>query len=298
MIIARSLLALTLLVVGVGSAAAQPNIVVLQGDDWGWPYYGFMQRYLAAKITGTCAGGSANGAVCRTDGQCPGGTCAADFVGDDPASVAPEYTDPQLLLPSFPPPGAPPIDRQLTPALDWLAAHGNFWPVSHNSASKSQPAFAIIMTGLYPLDWVLGTGSRITSPILPEWLPASYLTLMAGKFQYATSHVDLSNVAKFPFDRSVGIGGNAGGTGRYILRPYALGDPHSQALAGLALQRVKEFISCARCTDTSKCAQPTAVDARDDSDRMGDRITSCTPQPFFAMLSPFIPHNPPRFSDF
>jgi len=31
---------------------------------------------------------------------------------------------------------------------------------------------------------------------------------------------------------------------------------------------------------------------------MDDRITSCTPQPFFAMLSPFIPHNPPRFSDF
>lgn len=298
----RSLLALALLLVTAASALSQPNIVVLQGDDWGWPYYGFMQRYMAAKITGVCAGGSSNGAPCATNGQCPGGTCASDFVGDDPNVSGREYTDPQLILPSFPPPGAPSVDRQFTPALDWLAANGNFWPVSHNSASKSQPAFAIIMTGLFPLDWVLTADSqpRITSPILPEWLPSTYLTLMAGKFQYATSHVDVNNVPKFPFDRSVGIGGNAGGVGRYILRPYLQGDPNTQALAGLALERVKDFVSCARCSDPSKCAQPNAVDARPDSARMGTRVPpgTCTPQPFFAMLSPFIPHNPPRFDDF
>src|SRR5262249_55595070 len=32
------------------SQAPPPNIVLLQSDDHGWPYYGFMQRYLRAKV--------------------------------------------------------------------------------------------------------------------------------------------------------------------------------------------------------------------------------------------------------
>jgi hypothetical protein len=112
----RGLLALAL-AVGVTVVPATvawpqaPNIVVVQGDDWGWPYYGFMQRYIAARIAGVCSGGSNPGAPCNANAQCIDGVCASDLVGDDPQHRGKEYKDPQLLgssSPSIPVRGARP----------------------------------------------------------------------------------------------------------------------------------------------------------------------------------------------
>src|SRR5262249_46478480 len=147
-------------------------------------------------------------------------------------------------------PGRPSVDLLLTPALDWLAANGNFWPIAHTSASRSQPAFAIIMTGLYPLDWVLRTEPPFatTSPISPEWLPPDSRTVSGGKGQGELSHVVRDGQPKEPWDRQTGQSGSVGEGGRLVPRPYDPGVPEDQALAGLALQRVKDFIACARCT--------------------------------------------------
>jgi hypothetical protein len=289
-----------LALLGVSARAQDPNIIFFAGDDWGWPYFGFEQRWLAAKVTGTCEGGSQNGQSCRGNSQCPGGTCDSEYVGEDPTNRFLEYLDPVYLLPDFPAPGRPPVDRLMTPALDWLAANGNFWPVAHNSATISQPAFCVLMTGLYPEDWVLTEArNRTTSPVLPEWLPTQYLTLGAGKWQYGLSHVTATLDIRRPWDREVGQGGNAGEGGRIILKPYQPGDKHAQALQGLSAQRVKDFIACATCQDPSKCAQPGSADAEPDSARMGPRTQpgQCTPQPFFVQFSPFIPHLNYKFDD-
>jgi hypothetical protein len=260
-----------------------------------------MQRWIAARIAGTCAGGSNAGAPCTANGECPESVCASELVGDDPLQRGREYRDPQLLVPYYPAPGRPPVDRLITPALDWLAAEGNFWPIAHTSASVSQPAFTILMTGLYLRDLVLTASVPAASvnAVVPEWLPAAYLTLGAGKWQYNLSHVDPNGQPKHPWDREVGQSGNAGEGGRLILRPYAVGDPHAQALAGLALERIKDFIACATCTDPSKCLQPTAGDVRPDSARLAPRAEpgGCTPQPFYLIMSPFIPHLNYRFAE-
>jgi hypothetical protein len=303
----RHVVALAAAVIGacvpLSAARAQsdpPNIVFLAGDDWGWPYYGFIQRWISALIAGTCSAASANpGAPCTGHGQCPGGTCEADFVGDDADSRWLEYTDPYLLFPDSFASGRPPLDQLITPALDWLAASGNFWPWSHNSASISQPAFAVEMTGLYPLDWVLTSTlpQRTISPTLPEWLPSEYLTMCGGKWQYGLSHVDVNGQRRAPWDREMATGGNTGEAARQIMWPMSGGDPHTQALQGLAMQRIKDFLACARCTDPSKCEQPTVADARPDSPRMAPRAQAgqCTPQPFFIHFSPFIPHYEYRY---
>jgi arylsulfatase A-like enzyme len=301
--------AATLIPAPATSQSPAPNIVHLQGDDWGWPYYGFMQRYIAAKISGTCEGGARAGEPCTTHGECPGSVCASEYVGDDPTRGKLEYKDRELFLPEVTDPSRPPVHRLITPALDWLAEHGNFWPISHNSASASQPAFAIIMTGLYPEDYVLTAKDprRTPSPVLPEWLPASYLTLGAGKWQFAVSHATPDGADKRPWDREVGQGGNAGEGGRIILRPYFSldrdnRDHHALALQGLALERIKDFIACARCTDRTKCLQPPATDARPDKPRLTARANpddpdTCQPQPFYVLFSPFIPHIAYRFDE-
>ncbi len=260
-----------------------------------------MQRWLAAQVSGTCAGGAADGEPCRAHGECPGGICAAEYVGDDPTNRPFEYLDPTLMPPDHPDASRPTADRLMTPALDWLAANGNFWPIGHNSATISQPAFCVLMTGLFPEDYVLTTAPtpRTTSPVIPEWLPSPYLTLGAGKWQYGISHVTTTLEHKQPWDREVGQGGNAGEGGRIIMKPYVPGDETMQAMQGLALQRVKDFIACARCTDPSTCAQPTSADAERDSERLGRRTQpgQCTPQPFFVHFSPFIPHLNYKFDD-
>jgi hypothetical protein len=289
------------LVPGGPAWAQSPNIVVVQGDDWGWPYHGYMQRYLAARIAGTCAGGSNVGANCTTNGACPESFCASDLVGDDPLQRGKEYTDPQLLVAFYPGPGRPPLDRLITPALDWLAEHGNFWPITHNSASISQPAFAILLTGLVLRDLVLTPTipAATVSPVVPQWVPTEYLKLGAGKWQYGTIAVNPDLSAKHPWDREVGQSGNAGEGGRLILRPYAPGVPEEQARQGLSLERIKDFIACARCTDPSKCLQPTADDVRTDDPRMALRAQpgGCTPVPFYIHFSPFIPHLNYRFDE-
>jgi arylsulfatase A-like enzyme len=280
-----------------------PNVVLFQADDWGWPYYGFMQRYLAAKVTGTCVGGSADGAPCTGPVACPGGTCNADLVGDNPDQPGREYLDPQLILVDVPSPGRPPMHRLITPALDWLAEHGNFFPLAHNSASHSQPSLAITMTGLFPADYVLTplNPPKTTSPVLPEWVMPAYLTMAAGKWEWGLSHVAPPGFAgKKPWDRQMPKGGGSGEDGRLILKPYAAGDPHQQALQGLALQRVKDFIACARCTDPSKCLTPPTSDREPDSARLAARAApgACVPMPFFIIINPFIPHANYRPDDF
>ena len=284
------------------SRAQDPNIVFLAGDDWGWPYYGFMQRWIRAQITGTCSADSDNpGDPCEGDSACPNGRCESPLVGEDLTQRGPEYADINLLLPDVFDPGRPPVDQLITPALDWLAANGNFWPWAHTSGSMSQPAFAIQMTGLYPLDWIINaSGKRTISPTLPEVVPSTYFTMLAGKWQFALSYVDVNDVRRDPWDREMASGGNAGESGRMAMLPLLAGDPQTQAEQGLAMERVKDFLACVRCSDPSKCEQPTAADARPDSARMAPRAQpgQCTPEAFFIQFSPFIPHFPYRYDTY
>lgn len=285
-----------------GAWAQDPNIIFLAGDDWAWPYYGFMQRWMTTMVTGTCSAESDNpGATCTGDLECPNGVCESDLVGDRPTQRSYEWKDRFLLLQDIPDASRPPLDQLITPAMDWLAANGNFWPWTHTSGSMSQPGFCIQMTGLYPGDWVFNSsGKRTISPTLPEVVPSTYFTMLGGKWQYALSHAYVNDERRAPWDREMVSGGNAGERGRMVMFPVLAGDPQTQAEQGLALERIKNFLACVRCTDPSKCEQPPPqAEARPDSPRMAPRAEpgQCTPEAFFIQFSPFIPHLNYRYGD-
>ena len=277
------------------SQAPPPNIVLLQSDDHGWPYYGFMQRYLRAKV-------GVGELIAH-----PAGSTGYD----DPAIVLPEdhmsstpssdcgVIDPECQTCT----GAnctAPLHTFLTPALDSLAEGGMYFPVAHTPASVCRPSFASTLTGLYMGDYVL-TGGRTTSPIVPELLPgfddrgvalasSTYLTMVAGKWWGETFVQDDDlHRAKAPFDRDMPRGPTSASGARAILKPYQSGGP--------ALEPVKDFIACARCTDPTKCRSP-AFGADPDSTRLLPRATNCAPQPFFIMLSPSLPHQNPLTGEF
>jgi len=86
---------------------------------------------------------------------------------------------------------------------------------------------------------------------------------------------------KTSFDRDMPRGNpTAGGTNRVVLKPYQVGGP--------ALEPVKDFIALAPSVPTSPNASlpvPMLIRTRPSRHK---RATSCTPQPFFIVLSPSI----------
>jgi arylsulfatase A-like enzyme len=293
---------------GPARAEPPPNIIVLISDDWGWPHYGVMQRYLRAKVT--------NG----------------ELIASDPAVSGEEYGDFEIILPDDTSEATPPIDTLLTPAIDTLAAAGSFFPVAHGAASICKPGLAAIMTGLsfHDMDKLPAPRNKAL-PTLPEWLPgfgqefgaanpSHYITMAAGKWQYEVSHTDLLGNPKNPWDRDMPKGTGTGGKrDQKLLLPYDayIGTAPFQP----ALEPLKDFIDCARCTrscyqgahagkpctDHADCpggvcrepcqALPTQ-DAERDSARLRARRLSCTPQPFFIVLEPFMPHASGRPDEF
>ena len=288
-----------------------PNIVLIQSDDHGWPFYGFMQRYLRRKL----AAGELD-IVGDPDG--PGGNLGYDHpevvLPEDHVSSTPttdcgvDDSPCQSCASGSSRPCTPPIHRLITPALDGLAEAGSYFPIAHTASSLCAPSLASTMTGLYIRDY-RRSGFKVTSPVIPEWLPGfderalpldpkTYLTMAAGKWQYGGVHgeEDSQGSKKHPFDRDMPRRNPEGGSGvRKVILPL-----HPE---GPALERIKDFIACATCEDRTKCALPLDINAEPDSDRLASRANSdaCAPQPFFIVLSPSIPHSnclPNRFCPF
>ena len=148
-----------------------PNMILIQSDDHGWPYYGFMQRWLRKQL-------AAGALEIVSDPEDP----RANVGYDHPEILLPE--DHQSSTPStdcgIDDPGCepcvgtrctPPIHQIITPALDDIAEKGNYFPVAHTPASLCKPSLAAIMTGLHLGDFRRAQGNQVTSPTLPEWLP-------------------------------------------------------------------------------------------------------------------------------
>lgn len=251
-----------------------PNIIVINSDDYAWPYYGFMQRYLRAK---------------QQAGE-HGRSYAVDTRFE---SLQGRYRY-GLLLPDDDDPSTPPLHKILTPALDSLAGgtHGQYFPIGHVGGSVCEPSMAATLTGLHLTDQARPGGDRShpksASPVIPEFLigfqwdvggagvpqasgSMHYLTMAAGKWTYdPRTHVfdepsacdhDHDGVAdpcaecapehpcrfsevhpitqkylrKSPWDRELKTGSDSDGARRILRNPQ--------------LQDVKDFIACARCED-------------------------------------------------
>jgi hypothetical protein len=217
-----------------------------------------------------CVGGSKEGRLCVLPADCPGGSCTARA----------ECT--------------PPVHKLLTPALDRLAEEGNYFPLAHTGASLCRPGLVTIMTGLAIGDQVLNPTDHTTSPIIPEWLPgfsatsfaspSTYITMCAGKCQYGEPHVD--EVAprvfakKHAFDRDMPDVDNAGdATHRAIVEAYDRSNPDAAGRAGLALERVKDFISCAACVRTCQGGTRYGTPCTGNGDCPGGRCLPPTRHP-------------------
>ncbi|MDG1959932.1 MAG: sulfatase-like hydrolase/transferase [Candidatus Binatia bacterium] len=268
-----------------------PNIILIISDDHGWPYYGFMQRYLRERL---------NRGEFRID----------------PTRFREGYDHPEIVIPedivsSSPTqdcgvdqPGCqpcrdgdctPPIHRILTPSIDRLAEDGSYFPAAHTGAVVCKPSMASILTGLHNGDYQSVRG-KILTPTLPEWLPGfseeqgirdptTYLTMAGGKWAYGKTFVDRRFRRKKPFDRDYPRGNPEAATrNREILSPRRGAD-------GIPFERAMDFIDCATCADASKCILPATERRADpDSSRMAPRVDSCTAQPFFLVIGPSIPH--------
>lgn len=100
------------------AAATRPNFLLMVSDDWGWPYYGFMQPTVGACL-------SAPRAACDTQA--------------DP------FCQPWLF----------PFPR--TPNMDALVANGIAFPWGISTISRSTAARQSIQTGLNRRDLAVGT---------------------------------------------------------------------------------------------------------------------------------------------
>jgi hypothetical protein len=299
-----------------------PNIIVINSDDYAWPYYGFMQRYLEAK---------------QQAGE-HGRSYAVDtkFGAVKPADRSHRFG---LLLPDDDDPDTPPLHKILTPALDSLAGGtaGQYFPVGHIGGSMCQPSMVSILSGLHVTD-IARRGSDwqdeyTASPVIPEWLigfqwdPSGtrfpkvieeqqihYLTMAAGKWTYDPDtqvfHGDTTTQPprKNPWDRELQTGGDSDGARDILKNPQ--------------LQDIKDLIGCARCRDfvcvnepTRECTpggqecNPTGeancwpkgciapdMDYRPDSSRIANWVSKCTlnpdrvPRSFFVFYGPHMPH--------
>jgi hypothetical protein len=347
-----------------------PNLVLLHSDDYGWTYYGFMQRFVRENLDQRCrrnfnvcttdadcgvpvvpnecvrAAGrcSDTAAVCTTNANCAvGARCIPSLIAGVGASgSAPEYDDQEIVFPddnvgesvcaggpqagqycqsnadcpsgtcTITVAGTPPVHTFITPALDSLAESGSYFPYARTSASICMPAMTSELTGLHISDMVIPSGitNKTTSPVYSEWLPGYgqstlpfYLTMCAGKCSFGEPHLDHDPAnnypTKRPWDRDMPTSDSSGDPSyRAMLEPYvpATDDAAKAAagIAGLAMQRLKDFIACARCSTTNACTVPAGVSQETPSSRMQARTpptgTCTSPQAFFLMLQPFIPH--------
>jgi hypothetical protein len=255
-------------VIDSANASDKPNIILIVADDYGWPDYGFMQRYLRRKL---CTDGSPD--------------CVRD--------LGKAYEQERLLWHDDAEETTPPLDRVVTPALDSLAETGIYFPVAHSSASRCRPSYVSILTGLYMRDLDRtrpSTGREVQketfSPAMPELLDPAYLTMGAGKYWKGT----------FVEERVVG-------SGDLLVRSRQLFDAkrpktnHNRTILKGALADVKGFIDCALCTKRGVACQ-TFDDKRADSPRMQARQTQCDPAPFFIFLSSGLPHAGPSATTF
>ena len=321
-------LALLLVPSGVGAQgtctpanADRPNIVMITSDDLAWPYYGFMQRYLRARHAGGELGERYEEDESITAFQFDRHQIilpnAADAMADlqkaidDGAAGAMTSIDPEIEQLAL---ATPSIDEILTPRMDWLAEHGQFFPISHLGASKCQPGFATIMTGLHLAD-LPRTATTPTAPVVPEFLPGFawdysqnppvvglpagvtpaqlpgadfYLTLAAGKWEWGNSHDHESGAERIPFDRAKKMD-SEGVFGRKTVKINAA-SPERRPLDELKL-----FMECAQC-DLAACDDMLAeyTDYKPDSTRFSEWRANCQEgvdaKPFFIFFSPYIPH--------
>jgi hypothetical protein len=222
------------------------NIIILGSDDYAWPYYGFMQRYLDARV---------------------GADLGSAY--EDDRNFSPLSNRQQLLLPDDADASTPPLHRILTPALDFLASRGQFFPLAHQGASKCEPGMATALTGLHLKDLQRTSGGHGASPVLPEFLPGFawsvpepgevqghavrladnaltdpyFLTMGAGKWQWTNTHAHfLDDELKRPFDREK-KDGTEGEKSRELMRyPTSPTAPLTPRL-----QDLKDFIDCSLC---------------------------------------------------
>ncbi len=136
--------------------AGKPNVLIVVGDDWGWPYYGFMIERLRQL--------SRDGVLGKDDGQgfCPGApsTC---FCPGNPADCddAQPCPDPDMICneTDCPAPGAAydaPCQLHLpTPNLDRLAMEGVAFENGYAAEAACQPAHESLFTGLNQRDLAL-----------------------------------------------------------------------------------------------------------------------------------------------
>lgn len=296
-------------------AQPPPNIVVVVSDDHGWPFYGFMQRWLAH---GLDLDGNPDPRLLGNPDAVRNGAEKLRGTG---------YHEHRMLIPEDTSPATPPVDQIITPALDWLASHGSYFPFAYNTGSVCKPSLATILTGLHVGDYRNApgggaggeSGSLVTSPVLAEWLPSfadqqgcvaggspacgtlqpdTYLTLAAGKWQYGSVHADDDGAQfphKVPFDRK-------------LPRSDPQAAARSREALGTAanpLGPVKDFIACATCASADPASQCAALAQSEtlDSERLRHHLAgyaqgSCQPQPFFALLAPSIPHLGYRYETF
>ena len=251
---------------GQAASPDRPNIIVISSDDYAWPFYGFMQKWQRA-LRGEVGGPVLLGPAYKADLELASSNIDRyqlilpdddDIVGTKPAPADGRGAAYTYRMQDI-----------LTPALDAIAYGGHFFPFAENAASKCQPGFASIMTGLHRADAEHvspSVTSGLISPILPEWLPGFawganhivqqidpqnvatgdyYLTMAAGKYDWGLTHVhaDSPNTDRRPFDRTL-ITSGEGNEGRKMVD----WDPTSpRTRDNRPLAEIKNFIECTRC---------------------------------------------------
>jgi hypothetical protein len=248
----------------------RPNVVLLLSDDYAWPYYGFMQRWLGAMIESGELGDTYQAdesfTTSNTDRH------QLRLPDDDFGICGSNMTCQSTVLPNVG--GTVPLHKVLTPALDRLAAEGQYFPVAHLAASKCEPGMAGQMTGLHlrDLDDYRPSEQSSGAPVLPEWLPGFrfeappshsiasavcvggtndqdpcvrdadcpdgscdyYLTMMAGKWQWSASHLHEDTTEKRPFDVEKRMGSECA-EARQLVNNWP------------PMRDVKKFIACSMC---------------------------------------------------
>jgi arylsulfatase A-like enzyme len=193
-------------------AAGRMNVVVVVADDQSYCQYGFM--------AGACAGGARDGATCRSDVDCPDGTCQARDADDGPLRVN-DYTCRYRQPPSYRPgaacagnpdptgdigssrflwpfhasnfpcsgtPGAgssggPAESVPLTPHLDQLAGQGLLFTRAHLGGNACKPSRATLSFGKHQRH-LREMVDDPAPPAIAGWLDGStpaYRSFLLGK---------------------------------------------------------------------------------------------------------------------
>jgi hypothetical protein len=161
---------------------------------------------------------------------------------------------------------------------------------------------ASLNTGLYIGDLEMTPDGRTTSPIIPEWLqgfdanllddPTAYMTMCAGKCWYDEVFVDETSTDTFEtkalvYDRKMpSIDDQGGAYDRAMLEPYDTTDvaeeKEAAGRAGMAMERMKDFVACASCAQTCKGGTKHGLVCDSDDDCVCDpndpnEASDCSP---------------------